>query len=503
MNVSFETNSTSVRIIPTPVGDLSRTSSVAMAFRANSESEEYKEQGDSSSISVYDSDSSAAREESVLLQVVLNDEPSFVIDRPRGAVDTLVDTLRSSFPTGTRFRLGAKLLEHGRDIGEYIAEHMSVINVLLPLIGGGKGKKTKKPVFNERQVEHYDPAAGSERMSKCALKMALMFANPFDLAVRGVCGIGGSTSIETIKCTASRRVTVSVGTNGFGCIFISPTLANDVVSIWTTGPTFVGSGGDAQLLSANNTLSTGVTTSNFDGLPFATADLVSGSSGNAFPTTGRILGLGVRGMYAGTADLRGGLFVTHRSPMHANESIKQTVAGGVIDFDALIGYEDSSAFERIEKDEIILTDHATSVEERSFPVGDATDLELLYPYSANENNIGGFTYANPNGGVQAGSPTMAIMIKVPLSAAGNSYMFEVIQHCEYSSPNHAGGSGSRTEQDQSGEEVLLNSIRTLDGKRKPRDRWRALRTGLHEALKIAAGIAIPATEAALSAMLMG
>jgi len=373
-------------------------------------------------------------------------------------------------------------------------------------LGGGKksggGKKKQSTQVSVRRAEHYDPRP-AVHMSKCAARLAIAHSNPFDPAVVGVCGIGGVTAGDTLKNTTSIRVDVTIGTAGYGFMMLSPGLCNDNPQGFKTNASFVGTGGIFQALSADDTLNTGVETFFATRMPMEAGYLVAGTAANSVPASGRMLAVGVRGMYTGKADARGGTILVHNSPIHSNESVWQTAASGTISFSKILGYEDVQIFNRLEEEDILLVDHPRSVEERGFPTGDASNLELVYPFSANENNLGGFTFlAHSGAAMDMGAPSAIVAIQ---GTPGNSYMFEVIYHSEFSGSlgTQTTGSATRSELDNDGEEMVLNSLTGMDGKRKPRDRWKALREGLIMAGRRAAAIAIPATEAALSAALMG
>jgi len=435
------------------------------------------------------------------LQVVIDNlTASIIVEKPAGVVDSLLTNLRERFPIGARFRLGAKLLDFGRDIGEYVADHMSIIQVLLPLVGGKGKKKSQVVAVSQRHEARHDEAPA--KMSKCALKLALAMANPFDPACAGVCGIGGSSSADTLKSTVSKRFTVSVGVNGYGYIWISPCLAMDGGCIFSTDATYNG-GANADLTSAPNVLATGVNEIAVNQLPFTNGYLTGSTTSNGVAVAGRILASGLTGQYIGTALDRGGMIVTHRSPLHANESVKQNATGGVTTFNTVLGYADSDEIFGPAHGDIWLNDFPTDDVERSFQTGDSTNLEVVYPYSSNENLLGNVTYVSSCGsGAPVGSPTMIICIQ---GTPGNSYAMEYIQHSEYLSPggfSDRNNSATRVELDTDGHEHLLNSLGNMKGKTKPRDRWKFLRQALHKSITVAAGVIIPATEAQLSAMLL-
>jgi hypothetical protein len=228
------------------------------------------------------------------------------------------------------------------------------------------------------------------------------------------------------------------------------------------------------------------------------AQLTTNDASNAPVASGRILACGLRGFYTGIQENIGGVALVHTSPRHNNQSFNNNPFGLATTWSSLLAYDDVDVIESFNKSDVLFVDHPVSTEEREFRSGDATQIDLVYPWAGNENNIAGFQ--DNNAAVQVGAPCVIIAIQ---GEAGKNYMFEYIQHSEYAVETGTSNGGlTKTEVDANGQEMLLNSITTMKGKHKPRDRWRALRNGLKEALRTAAGIAIPATEQALSAALM-
>jgi len=158
-------------------------------------------------------------------------------------------------------------------------------------------------------------------LTQCALKFAAAVANPWsDLAI-GAC-LPLEPARRSQKVTSFLRFNAQVGTNGFGFVYVSPCLANNVPSVFYTDSSYAGTMNSAGTFGSNIFISggikfTGVSQANINS-PYSTSSLGTLSSDNANDPAvmGRIVSVGVKATYTGTTLNESGLITCYVSPEH-------------------------------------------------------------------------------------------------------------------------------------------------------------------------------------------
>lgn len=224
-------------------------------------------------------------------------------------------------------------------------------------------------------------------LSKCALKYALALADPFHPSARGACIPIGAAA--THKAQAILRFDIPFGTNGVAAILISPSLANDLPSVFYTTSAFTGtsatpllpfsSGGTTGAGGTASTLATGWTTASFP-VPYTALQLLGPShsltSSNA--VAGRIVSLGVRSQYTGTLMNESGVYYCYHDTSHSSLSgVTSNQIGAFADADVT----------GVTRKPCQLVVHSVSEAEMNFsnasqnPNDIVGVTEILYPYS--------------------------------------------------------------------------------------------------------------------------
>jgi hypothetical protein len=259
------------------------------------------------------------------------------------------------------------------------------------------------------------------RMSPCAIRYAAAIADPFNPIAKMAC-VPRSPSIPSLKNTSISRITAYVGTQGFGFCLLTPTLANDQPSIWYTTAAFTGT--SVTPLSANNTLTTGVSTSTVN-LPYNTAGL--SSVNGAYAVFGRIVSSGLRIRYTGTTMNESGAYYCYVSPTHDNVAVTASNVNS-------IGNLLEATVSTIDREPCSIAAYGINDNETTYGNSNsAITNNIVFPYaSVNTAFNGGFTYAV--NGVTSGSPIGVIIFT---GVAGSSFVVEGIQHSEYAGPSAA------------------------------------------------------------------
>jgi hypothetical protein len=360
------------------------------------------------------------------------------------------------------------------------------------------------------------PAKGSTvKLSHCAAKYAMAVTDPLNPACRGACIPYGSA--PSMKSHAYIRFDLVIGTGGLAFVYLCPSLANDIPSIYYTGSTYTGTistsnqpfatAGSSSVLS---TLNTGWSSLTHNG-PFSTAQL-SNNGGDAFQTNavGRMVSAGIRSQYTGTTLNESGLHYAYHDPAH--ESVAGISASQIGNFgDAnIIG---------VSRRPFLLPVFGTSEKEMTFYLSDApasnTVVEQLYPYANSSNawanNYGGATVLTPfilNPSVSVttyynnlGPP---IGVYAVTGVAGQTFHIEFQVLMEFTgtaaatmlTPTHADVEGTQMVR------AAALQVPTLKIAQPTKTPWELMYSALGEVMTAAKPMVIPFLERAVTALLL-
>jgi hypothetical protein len=293
------------------------------------------------------------------------------------------------------------------------------------------------------------------KLTKCALKYALAVAEPFNPKARGVCGVMGNSYGPTQKVSATQRFTFVVGSGGIGFAAIVPTLANDGVTAFCSNGSYAG--GNINILTANNTLSTGVNTVSNSQIPYTTAQLnPSATSSDNAKLSGRVLSMGVRVTYVGTTMNQSGTYNCLAPSDHSNVSV---IPGGTTPMDVPnIQSDPQVVLEPCDRGWCDMNISPTYPYEMGFSSSSsvAGASATLYPFSNGSTYINTFTYAAAS--VNVGAPIAVIAVSGALG--GNVFQVELITHNEYAGPACA-GAVTPSESDEQGGRLVLRAASQL------------------------------------------
>jgi hypothetical protein len=295
-------------------------------------------------------------------------------------------------------------------------------------------------------------------MSPCAFSLACAITRPWDQRAIGAC-IPSAVSVPSRKVRSYTRFNFAIASTPLlGFVYFTPTLANDGVTAFYTTATFAGTDASA-VLSANNTLSTGISTASMSNLPYTTAQLVTAAAGGVPSVKGRVVSYGWKVTYAGTTSNEGGVYYCYTSNTHENitnyyntparlSSMPECEVSGVTRH-AVEGTiygttpgEDMYSFDVVQQSP-------------GLTVASIQDTGLTYPFNwANSlpiniggNNGGlGYTYTGADS-CNVGGPMSICYVS---AAATGQFLVEIIQHSEFvgelavadATPNHADPEGA-------------------------------------------------------------
>lgn len=355
------------------------------------------------------------------------------------------------------------------------------------------------PARPQPRRPHLSTNSASVRLSKCAMRLALAIADPFAVEARGACGVMGYSTGLTQKVHCITRGIFSTGANSNGWLLIQPSLAHNGPVAYGTTSGFAG----AQMnpLSANNTLTGGVTRIYPANLPYSIADL-TGVAAETARVTGRVISMGVRICYIGSTMNLAGNQTCFTSSAHLNPSIVPgtTTAGD----SATLQTNAEAEISPCSREWCTLSMFPTTPYEASFSNYQAVQnaSSSVYPYSNGASVMaGGFT--DTLSGVTVGIPIGVIYVYG--TNGFQSFQYEIIQHIEYSGPVPTQfGTPSFTDE-QGGHLVLSASQQLLPLKAESPPNtplWPLMRRALGVAAKGALEFAVPVATAALSSLLV-
>lgn len=351
-------------------------------------------------------------------------------------------------------------------------------------------------IFGNHALQTMSMSRPLEKISRmvlpaCTLKYALAVSDPFDPAARGACV--PTSANPTQKVHAFIRTDVTIGTLGIGWILITPSLANDTPSIYTTQSGYTGQ--VCNVLSANNTLNVGVSRQTHNG-PYSAASFVVNNAvtNNVY---GRIVSAGCRIQYTGTTLNESGLFYCLQEPDH------NSVAGASV---TDISRYDSADIHAVSRDPCMINTYANDDQETQLVEATSTTLNAVYPFcqarsgfNIGFNGTGNFT--DTVSGVSVGAPVSVIMFT---GVTGQTFHVEYIAHMEYAGPA-ASALTTAVDSDPAGTFKVITAAKTIPEKKLDRPKlsnWTAMYEALGEIAHKAAPIVVPAAQTALHALLI-
>lgn len=289
------------------------------------------------------------------------------------------------------------------------------------------------------------------------------------------------------------RLDAAVGTSGIGFLIVTPALSNDVPCCFHTGSSFAGT--TLAPLSANDTLTVGVSTIVMGNLPYSYSSF-SVASGGEPNVTGRMISCGVRGYYTGRTTNQAGLMYCHVSPTHANVC---RINGGAVSTGVLSALSTTEVSNN-DRDLCMLSTHPIDANELEYQANyHAGTGNLLYPFAESGYQNGGFYYSTIVGTV--GSAVMAILFS---GVPGETVHFEIVSHIEYVG-SYTAASVSPTSVDDVGAKMVMTAALRMPALKnshpKTTTTWSLLMSSIRSVWKEAKPIVIPATTAALQNLL--
>jgi hypothetical protein len=347
-------------------------------------------------------------------------------------------------------------------------------------------------------VKPQPKASATVSLSKCAARLALSIADPFNPAARDVC-LPTSPAIDSATVALITRTDLTVGLLGLGWIQVSPCLASDGAVAYITGATFNSS--NFEVLTANSTYVTGVSAIAPAQAPYTTANLSSNYTDQSPSVAGRIVSVGVRITYSGTTLNQSGMVYCYADPSH-NASDAFGASVGTI---ALMSTFETCDVSAVSRDPCTLVTTVTNPNEYAYTsyVGGTTTeaLAAVYPYSVNTSVFfGGFT--NTVASLIVGVPVMCIAISG--ATAGITFHVDIIQHVEYTGYMAAALVKPREADVEGTASVLAAAFKLpLYVMSNPGvSRWNLMMQALKAGAKMLKPIVMPMLESSLAALLV-
>lgn len=283
-------------------------------------------------------------------------------------------------------------------------------------------------------------------LSPCALKFALACIDPFDPRAFGVCNPAGKQSY-TQKCHTVQRITAVVGSFGLGFIALAPCLANNTPNCYYSTASY--DQGQVTILSANNTLATGVTTATAN-TPYGESSFTETSANQI--VSGRMVSAGLRATYTGTTLNESGMYYALTEPQHGSVT-------GMSQGD--IGNYQQSQILGVNRNPLTISSYPLDEDEDqpAFFNTSGSLPRLIYPLSSNSSTFstllrGGSSFTLTVGGLQVGTPISLITFT---GVPGSTFQVDVIQHMEFTG-QLAQTMLTRTAQDPVGANTVRGSI---------------------------------------------
>lgn len=346
-------------------------------------------------------------------------------------------------------------------------------------------------------------------MSACAVKFALACADPFSSKANGAC-IPLNNVAPTMKARLFGRVSAAVGLNGYGVIYITPSVTGDMPSFYYSLNNFGGtmvSGSPSAILSSNSNPQTGISRGYCGGSGIGIDQLTNGIADDNQIVNGRIVSVGVRLKYTGTELNRGGQTYCYVSPTHNNvsqfsNSVLNTIQLTAVEPVSRTGCEFSMA--------------PVTTTECEFPMDRSVDgsstvfqnTNAVYPWSMGESAVAATLDLTPiasfydlQSGTRVGAPIAVIMFS---GTNQNTFEFEMVTHVEYYG-THVSQRTTPTESDPVGAQKVMMADQVVKERQasEPRHKggWPAMYQALKSVYKEVKPMLVPLAESAVLAML--
>jgi len=268
-------------------------------------------------------------------------------------------------------------------------------------------------------------------VSPCLKKWFDCLTDPFSQNAQSAC-IPAGANIDSSRYFGYVRGDIVIGTNGYGCLVLSPTSYNDLCCGFASTAAFTGTG--TTILTANNTVAVNQFTSlSMPNNRFASGQIFPSQQQNE-GVQARLVGGGLRLYYTGSELAKGGLVSIYTSPVHHN--VAAQVSGAPHTASSLGALQETAIFpvsrEPYEYPLTPVLQRELDYPELN-PVGAsaATDATLYcYPWSNGcqlFNN--GYYCASTlgNTSVYIGSPSTVVLVS---GTAGQTVHFEFALHSE-------------------------------------------------------------------------
>lgn len=346
-------------------------------------------------------------------------------------------------------------------------------------------------------IPNRNDSKSSGQLSKCALKYALAIADPFHPQARNAC-LPVFPSPNSQKVTGYTRFTVATGTQGIGYVAISPTLANNEPVAYYSTSTWAGS--TTQVLSANDTLQTGINLATMANLPYSSSQLTGGADKESATVVGRIVSCGLRITYTGTTSNESGTFYVYSDPLHQNFTVVGSNA-------AALGVLPDCEVCAVTREPCELSAYPVDQYEHlygnSWPTSSLTPL--IHPYSLNTTAFGASAYTKVSSiaGTNVGVPVAGVYFTG--AQTGATYLVEVITHAEYVGST-VGAAVTPSDSDMRGFEIVTAAAQRIPQLKMTKPHGTPIislmKDGLSEVFSALKPVAIDALKAGAMAMLM-
>lgn len=265
-------------------------------------------------------------------------------------------------------------------------------------------------------------------MHPCTVKFATAVANPFSPDAMGVC-LPTTPARPSQKIAAFTRGSGAVGTHGFGYIVIMPSLTSSQPCAFVTNSAYTGTGADTfNVFSAADVIKTGVVSTSFANLPYASSDIWTNTTNNPPPCSGRIVSVGVKLVYTGTLTNTSGIIASYSDPAHSTLLTSTT-------HNSLLAYTETVICPNQPGDMCVMSMAPVGGEELEFgnttlaegvSSGNPASLEyqtaMIYPWSralaSNLNSVS--VVGNPIG-----------VVSLQGLVASTTFYYEIVMHVEY------------------------------------------------------------------------
>lgn len=275
-------------------------------------------------------------------------------------------------------------------------------------------KTTAKPKPRMRVTA--PPGQTVVSVSECTKRFASALSDPWSSAALGAC-LPIEPVRPSMKLCQRMRISTVIGTNGGAFIVVSPCIASDRAFAWYSGVGYTQSDGAIFTVSSTDTTATpGVFPAYMSSLPFNDTNLIDPAN----RMSARIVSVGVRGTYTGTALNMAGTWNALISP--DGSTVKGVTSN-------IVSLSSSPAF----KTAAVTRKPMTLV---TGPI-DYNGYEWCSPDTRQSTlgNIRNYPWSGEN--LEPGTPSIEngqtpIFLMLSGGVAGQGVVFEIIAHFEYS-----------------------------------------------------------------------